>query len=620
MKRRETMRKKVLLTIASVLLLVSSAAADPGDTLWTRTYGGSESDGCYSVQETSDGGYIVAGQTWSFGAGLYDFYLLKTDSEGDTLWTRTYGGSSHDLDRSVQQTSDGGYIIGGSTNSFGAGDFDVYLVRTDFCGDALWTRTYGGSDSDYGWCVRQTSDGGFIIAAETYSFGAGMSDLYLLKTDSEGDTLWTRSYGGIFWDRGNSVQQTTDGGYIITGETYSFDAPYPDVYLLKTDSSGDTLWTRTYGGGSWDWGESVQQTSDGGYIIAGYTESFGAGLWDIYLLRTDDCGDTLWTRTYGGSRGDYGYSVQQTSDGGYVIAGWTESFGAGAEDVYLVKTDSEGDTLWTRTYGGWGSDGSWSVQKTSDGGFILAGLTTSFGAGSDDAYLLKVAGGEFPEVSIEIIPDDPQVRVPQGGSFGFTGRLTNNVDRPQVVDAATVAVGPQKGVYGPFKKLLDIELQAYETRSAHFDQHVNDQAPLGVYNYIAYCRDYPSTVIDSSFFQIEVTQGISAGGDNSGWVLSGSFDRSDDFASVPSEFALLNNYPNPFNASTVIEYELPQACEVTLEVCNLLGEKITTLVDKKEQAGYRSVIWDASEVSSGVYFYKLTAGDFTETKRMFLVK
>jgi hypothetical protein len=614
------MKGRMVLAIGCVLFLVATTAADPGDTLWTRTYGGIDSDGCYSVQETSDGGYIVGGQTWSFGVGCYDVWLLKTDSQGDTLWTRTYGGSEYEFRVSLDQTSDGGYVMIATTDSFGAGGYDIYLVRTDSQGNVLWTRTYGGNENDFGESVRQTYDGGFIIVAQTHSFGAGLSDLYLVKTDSEGDTLWTRTYGGIWSDWGESVEQTPDGGYIVAGGTHSFDLQYSNVFLLKTDPSGDTIWTRAYGGGLADWGESVQQTSDGGYIIAGYTRSFGAGLWDMYVLRTDGRGDTLWTRTYGGSFGDYAYSVQETSDGGYVIAGWTASFGAGFEDVYLVRTDSEGDTLWTRTYGGWGSDGSWAVQTTSDGSFMLAGLTTSFGAGSDDAYLLKVAGAELPLVSIEIIPDDPPVTVPQGGSFGFTGRLTNNTDEPQVIDVATVAVGPQKRVHGPFKKFLDLELQAHETRSAHFDQRVKDGAPLGVYNYIAYSGDYPSAVIDSSFFQIEVIQGTSTGRENSGWVLRGSFDGSGDFAGVPSEFALVNNYPNPFNASTVIEYQLPVSSSVKLEIYNLLGNKVETLLDTQQEAGYKSVIWDASEVSSGVYFYKLTAGDFTETKRMMLVK
>ncbi len=329
-----------------------------GDTLWTRTYGGSDADGGYSVQQTSDGGYIIAGATYSFGAGDYDVYLIKTDASGDTLWERTYGGTDYDIGFSVQQTSDGGYIIAGATSPFSAGTQDVYLIKTDASGDTLWTRTYGGPGDDMGVSVQQTSDGGYIIAGTTNSFGAGEGDVYLIKTDASGDTLWTRTYGGTAYDAAFSVQQTSDGGYIITGQTFSFGAGFfqDDVYLIKTDASGDTLWTKTYGGKSSDSGSSVQQTSDGGYIIAGMTEHFIAAIlqlirgdvdfdvtnYDVYLIKTDAGGDALWTRTYGGTILDEGVSVQQTSDGGYIIAGSTNSFGAGGDDFYLIKTDAEG--------------------------------------------------------------------------------------------------------------------------------------------------------------------------------------------------------------------------------------------------------------------------------------
>ena len=264
-------------------------------------------------------------------------------------WERTYGGGDWDIGFSVAQTSDGGYVVAGRTESFGAGLTDVYLVKTDAVGDTIWTRIYGGSGSDdnEGSSVAQTSDGGYIISGMTYSFGVG-GDVYLVKTDAMGDTIWTRTYGGSDYDGGFSVAQTSDGGYIIAGYTRSFGAGEEDVYLVKTDSLGDTIWTRTYGGSDDDHGYSVAQTSDGGYIVAGYTESFGAGSWDVYLVKTDGLGDTIWTRTYGGSDWDEGYSVAQTSDGGYIVAGvYDYDWEAETGDVYLVKTDAVGDTIWT---------------------------------------------------------------------------------------------------------------------------------------------------------------------------------------------------------------------------------------------------------------------------------
>ena len=237
------MKRLTLILGMFTLLLVSLSNAQQR---WERDYGGAGTEYSYSVQQTTDAGYIVAGGTLSFG-NSYQVYLIKTNASGDTLWTRTYGGTNYDYGRSVQQTSDAGYIIAGFTNSFGAGGMDVYLIKTNASGDTLWTRTYGGTDNDPGYSVQQTSDTGYIVAGATHSFGAG-DDVYLIKTDGSGDTLWTRTYGGTNQDLGYSVRQTSDGGYIIVGSTNSFGAGNYDVWLIKTNASGDTLWTRTYGG------------------------------------------------------------------------------------------------------------------------------------------------------------------------------------------------------------------------------------------------------------------------------------------------------------------------------------------------------------------------------------
>jgi hypothetical protein len=309
-------------------------------TSFAKTYGGTGRDRAYSVQQTSDGGYIVAGYTQSFGAGNRDFFLIKTDANGNISWAKTYGGT---YATSVQQTSDGGYIVAGYTQSFGAGGGDFFLIKTDANGNIQWAKTYGGTDTDVATSVQQTSDGGYIVLGYTGSFGAGWIDIFLIKTDANGNVQWAKTYGGTSYDWFANVQQTSDGGYIMAGYTVSFGAGGADIFLIKTDTNGNIQWAKTYGGTNGDYASSVQQTSDGGYIVAGYTFSFGAGALDIFLIKTDTNGNIQWAKTYGGTNGDYASSVQQTSDGGYIVAGRTYSFGAGLSDIFLIKTDANGN-------------------------------------------------------------------------------------------------------------------------------------------------------------------------------------------------------------------------------------------------------------------------------------
>ena len=357
--------------------------------------------------------------------------------------------------------------------------------------DTLWTRTYGGIDNDGAYCVQQTIDGGYIVAGYTFSFGAGGPDFYLVKTNSQGDTLWTRTYGGSDSYYAYSVQQTVDGGYVVAGSAFSLAIGDWNLYMMKTDSHGDTLWTRTYGGSEWDEAYCVLQTDDEGYVVAGFTESFGVGYRDLYLVNTNGQGDTLWTHTYGGDDTDRAWCVQQTMDGGYIVTGYTGSFGAGNMDFYLVKTDNRGDTLWTDTFGGSEAEGASCIQQTADGGYIVAGWTYSFGAGDYDFYLVKLGA----ESSVPSIPP-----------------------------------------------------------------------------------------------------------------------------SVPVRYLLHPNYPNPFNPSTRISYDLRTMSVVTLEVFDLLGRQRMALVNNLQPAGSYSILFDGSGFPSGLYFYRLQAGDFVKTRKMVLLK
>jgi len=604
------MKKGVLLL--SVIVALSSATAFGQDTLWTRTYGGAEGDNGYSVQQTSDGGYIIVGETSSFGGGAIDVYLVKTDGNGDTIWTRAIGGTGYDMGYSVEQTSEGGYIIAGVTTSFGAGRRDIYLVKAGASGDTSWTKTYGGRNDDSGSLVRQTLNGEYIIVGTTYSFGNGAADVYFLRIDADGDTVWTRTYGGTDSEAGWWFQKTSDGGYVIVGQTMSFGSGDKDVYLVKTDENGEALWTRAYGGPGDDRGFWVGQTPDEGYLITGWTSSFGAGGLDIYVIKTDANGDTIWTVTHGGSGDDVGKALVLTPDGGYLIAGYTSSFGQGGFDVYLFRADANGDSLWAATYGGVEDDAANSVQATTDGGYIIAGYTASFGQGNNDFYLLKV-------ITVPVLLDC-QALTPifcRGKHFYFKLTLTNNsgsyVSGTLTFSAyaaydcnpANVLVNiPRDRGYPP--GVTERYYLFKVPNAANPGQYSSSVA--GTLNGMELFCCMNTDIIQCSPFRTEET---------TEWDLS-EVERPD--IAPPTATELYQNYPNPFNLSTSISYSLASRGEVCLSLYDLSGHLVTTLFEGYQEAGEHLVSWEPTGVSSGTYFYRLTVGDYTATRRMILVK
>ena len=292
---------------------------------WDKTFGGSGIDSGYSVQQTTDGGYIIAGSTSSFGAGESDVYLVKTDGNCDLVWDKTFGGSGNDVAYTLQQTAEGGYIIGGYTGSFGSGRENVYLIKTDADGNELWSRTFEPEDygdnleSAVGYEVRQTADGGYVIIGWVKNVIS--SWVLLIKTDADGNETWWKTFmssaGNV--NQGHSVQQTSDGGYITAGRITISPGMSPGSYgyVIKTDASGNEVWSKVYGdpgtpgvADNYTAGLSVQQTTDGDYIIAGYTFE------KAYLIKMGADGNEVWSKTFGSG---HGYSVQQTADNGYII-------------------------------------------------------------------------------------------------------------------------------------------------------------------------------------------------------------------------------------------------------------------------------------------------------------
>jgi len=346
---------------------------------WSRTFGGTGDDFATTVQQTSDGGYIIAGAKSLKSDGndvTTEAWLVKTDSKGNKQWDKTFGCTDGvDIALSVQQTLDGGYIFAGLTPSN-----EGWLVKTDSHGNTQWEKTVS---TVFVMAVLQTSDGSYILAGGK----ADSSDGRLMKIDPYGNTQWEKTFGGPDDDMLTAIQQTSDGGYILAGATESYGGDI-DGWLVKTDQNGNQQWEKTFGGIGYGLGESVRQTSDGGYILASVTTSA-----DFWLVKTDPNGNKQWEKTFGDAGGEMVGAVQ-TRDGGYILAGTTESYGAGSSDGWLVRTDSNGNEQWEKTFGGPGDDGLTAIQQTSDGGYILAGITDSYGAGATDFWLIKVKEGE----------------------------------------------------------------------------------------------------------------------------------------------------------------------------------------------------------------------------------
>jgi hypothetical protein len=356
---------------------------------WNYTYGGASPEIAYSVVQTSDGGYAMAGYRGS--SGVEDFWLLKTDSNGVEQWNKTYGGGSADVARCVVQTSDGGYALAGVTWSLATPPY-MWLVKTNSTGDMEWSAGFGGPGASEAYSVVQTVDGEYALAGYTKNFGAGLEDWWLVKTDSNGVEEWNRTYGGISVDVARSVVQTNDGGYALAGQYWSFATPVY-MWLVKTDSTGVMEWNAPFGGADWSEAYSVVQTSDGGFALAGYTRNLGAVGEDWWLVKTDSTGVEEWNKTYGGGSRDVAFSLVQTSDGGYALAGQSWSF---ATPVYmwLVKTNSTGDMEWNKEFGTAYWSEAFSVVQTRDGGYAVAGYTRMEELGQQDFWLVRI-GVEF---------------------------------------------------------------------------------------------------------------------------------------------------------------------------------------------------------------------------------
>ena len=609
--------RRFIILISTLAAIAAASFAQAPDTLWTRTFGGNGNDHGYYVLQTADSGFIIVGDL-----GYSIVYVVKTDSDGDTMWTRVYNEPRRNWGYCIQKTSDDGYIICGKTE-VGHQDDWIYLLKINSYGDAQWTHRYGGSGWEVGWCVQEVSTGGYIVAGSTRLHSAGYDDVCWLKTDMNGNLLWMHRLGGNSTDQGNYVIEIDEGGYIICGSTSSYGSGSKDVYLIKTDQQGDTIWTKTFGGNNWDVGNCVQQTSDGGYIVAGHANGSQRG--QVYLIKTDPFGNEVWSRTFGSLFYDEeGFSVRQTSDGGYIIAGhtgWDPS--EYISDVYIIKVNSMGFEEWNKVIGGEGDDYARCIQETYDGGFIIAGTKNISRTSNGDMWLIRLAPPPPSRVTIDLTPINPPIRIPaNGGFFRYGISVINNTPAPLTLDGWTLVMLPNGGEY-----VFDVILNARMPGSASFScgkiQWVPRFAPPGNYQFAARLGDYPDIVWSQDLFPFEKSAFDFNGSDIAEWMTIDENQGNQLFNpenESSSGGAVTGIAPNPFNRNSLISFTLEQGGYIELSVFDVKGREAANLASGEYPAGNYEFSFNGEGLPTGLYFIRLTAGKSAMTKKCLLLK
>jgi len=411
-------RKIVVVLVMMLLFLISISPvicskdetkliSEKIDISWKKKYGGEGNDAGDSICQTSDGGFFIVGETTSKGAGERDVWLIKTDTNGNIEWDKTLGGANYDRGKHGLQTTDGGFIIIGYTSSYGSGSNDAWLIKTDSNGNIEWNETYGGEGNEEGVCVQQTSDGGYIIAGQTDSYGAGGTDAWIFKTDCNGNIIWQKTFGEELVDFAEWIEKTSDGGYIFTG-LFGFYSEgvikfniYSDLWIVKIDENGNKVWEQFFDGERYNLGHAVKQTMDEGYIITGWTNAGRLSGGDVWLIKTNSLGELEWEKSIGKNYLiESAIGLDVTDDGGFIvtgcsglITGWpAKGMIAGVPLItktLVVKTDSNGDIDWQENCGPGICMGR-IVKQCDDGGFIVVGNTGNH-HNTKDLLLIKIS-------------------------------------------------------------------------------------------------------------------------------------------------------------------------------------------------------------------------------------
>jgi len=611
---------KFILVGGLLIVLPTVSLAQP-PIQWEETFGGDDYDQGYEVRVISDGSIYVQGETSSMGAGGQDLYLLKLDPDGNLIWEQTYGGvNNEDVAMSIWQESENAIVIGGFSDSFSSSN-DMFVVKTDLNGNELWSNHYGTDNSDHCRGIAETEDGGYILCGATATAN-NEDDLLVIKIDSLGNEEWSTQYGYSDHEYMYGIRQTTGGGYITAGWTRSLGS-YDDGYLVKLDAEGNVVWDRNYPGNSWDYFFIVLETPAGGFIAAGYSDVYPGGPAQVWVVKTDADGNTIWNRYYGASDEDRAYALA-LSPNGYYIGAITQSTPSGLYDVWLIEIDEDGDIIWDATYGDDDHQVCYSLIPTENDGLLVGGYTSPGAGGSTcDVYVLCLEGSGPPELELVMTPLDPPIQIPaSGGDFMYDIEFTNIGPTWCLFDAAIDVTTPS-GLTIPILMRENINMMPGQTiLRPNMVQTVPGSISAGTYTYHGYLWDQSSwTIYAEDSFTFEKLAGSDLGNSSNSWTLSGWDDGSPEkVEQIPDNHQLMSAYPNPFNPSTVISYQLQDANNTKLTIFDMQGREVTKLVDGYRNAGSHEVTFDGSGLASGIYFAGLSAGDLIQIKKLLLLK
>lgn len=672
-------RARIRLLFSSLTLVLCGLACAqpelPPDTLWTRADGTTVSEVAAAICQFANQRVGIAGAGYAPGRADRDAYLVLRDADG-TLLRSIYVGreAANESATGICPVTDGGLLVVGLTDGAAEAGSDGYAIRLDSAGDTLWTRRYDHSARDEFAAVQQTTDGNFIMAGLTTN--GATTDVWIVKIDGEGDTLWTRTFGTAGDEAAASIYTLSDG-FIVSGRTRS-PGGNTDAYVLRLDVGGNALWSRTYGGSAHDEACAARPTFDGGFAIAGSTESVGAGQSDYFLLKVSSAGDTLWTRPYGTNAWERAAGMQPTADGGYVIAGTAQDVVRGGFDFYLVKISATGNPVWSDFVGGAASEYCYAFDRTRDGGYLATGWTSSFGAGSLDFYTVRFAGfsGVSGVVRDETTSDPiPGAIISAAGASRMAiadelGRYTLTLEpgsydlllRGQCVErdtARAVFVFPDSLTALDFAVGIPNGRVMQTSVNMVAPNHQRVSAPVTISNTGTGMLDFGirSITVDPPGSWLSVT--VPAGSINPGAAFEffvevladtadvGVFDyfgyvdvhlnscpdsvqrvivnavvvnaARDAVAALPLAYALAA-YPNPFNPSTTLSFSLVRDQEISLKIYDLLGRNVRELANERYSAGTHRLEFSANALPAGIYIARLDGADMQLVQKLLLLK